>query len=169
MADPGGPSARARSSASRSTSCTTRSGPLYGAAGHEDDERPAEQQFATRALRAAHARDGHARDRGRALAIDGYGLRDHSWGPRYWQAIHAYEWLTLNFGPDLGAMVSVIQRDADGKNVRRGGVLVRGDELEPMVDARDRGRLRGRTASTTAGARRASRRRRARSSRSTAR
>jgi hypothetical protein len=72
----------------------------------------------------------------REHAIDGYGLRDHSWGPRYWQAIHSYEWLTMNFGPDLGAMVSVIQRDAAGENVRRGGVLIRGDELVPIVDAR---------------------------------
>jgi len=23
-------------------------------------------------------------------AIDGFGLRDHSWGPRYWQAIYWY-------------------------------------------------------------------------------
>ena len=52
---------------------------------------------------------------GESHAIDGYGLRDHSWGPRYWQAIHSYEWLTLNFGPDLGAMVSVIQRDPAGE------------------------------------------------------
>jgi hypothetical protein len=41
----------------------------------------------------------------------------------------------LNFCPDLGAMVSVIQRDPAGEQVRRGGVLVRGDEIEPLVDA----------------------------------
>ena len=55
---------------------------------------------------------------GERFAIDGFGLRDHSWGPRYWQAIHSYEWLTLNFGPDFGAMVSVIQRDAAGEERR---------------------------------------------------
>ena len=33
-------------------------------------------------------------------------------------------------------MVSVIQRDPAGEQVRRGGVLVRGDEIEPLVDAR---------------------------------
>ena len=70
---------------------------------------------------------------GESLAIDGYGLRDHSWGPRYWQAIQSYEWLTMNFGPDFGAMVSIIQRDSE--NVRRGGVIVRGDELELITDA----------------------------------
>ena len=67
------------------------------------------------------------------LAIHGYGLRDHSWGPRYWQAIESYEWLTLNFGADLGAMVSVIRRDAD--NVRTGGVIVRDGEIELITRA----------------------------------
>ena len=32
------------------------------------------------------------------LEIHGYGLRDHSWGPRYWQAPWYYRWLTANFG-----------------------------------------------------------------------
>jgi hypothetical protein len=72
---------------------------------------------------------------GERLEIEGFGLRDHSWGPRYWQAIHSYEWLTLNFGPDLGAMVSVIQRDAAGKERSAGGVLVRGMAMERLVDA----------------------------------
>jgi hypothetical protein len=111
-------------------------GPLYGSAGHADEkDEPADQQFA----KAHYEQHMHVTGRleidGETLEVDGYGLRDHSWGPRYWQAIHSYEWLTLNFGPDLGAMVSVIQRDAQGKSVRRGGVLVRGDEIEPIVDA----------------------------------
>ncbi len=33
---------------------------------------------------------------------EGLGLRDHSWGPRYWQNIWWYRWLTANLGPDLG-------------------------------------------------------------------
>ena len=33
---------------------------------------------------------------------DGLGLRDHSWGPRYWQNIWWYRWLTVNLGPELG-------------------------------------------------------------------
>jgi hypothetical protein len=38
---------------------------------------------------------------------DGLGLRDHSWGPRYWQAIWWYRWLTANLGPDLGFALTV--------------------------------------------------------------
>ena len=40
--------------------------------------------------------------------VDGYGLRDHSWGPRFWQAPWWYRWLTVNFGEDGGFVVSII-------------------------------------------------------------
>jgi hypothetical protein len=111
-------------------------GPLYGSkAEKKADEDPA-QSFA-RAHFEQHMRvTGSLSIEAERFAIDGYGLRDHSWGPRYWQAIHSYEWLTLNFGPDLGAMVSVIQRDAAGKERSAGGVLQRGMEIERLVDAR---------------------------------
>ena len=110
-------------------------GPLYG---HQAQKRPdedAEQSFA-RAHFEQHMRvTGSLEIEGERFEIAGFGLRDHSWGPRYWQAIHSYEWLTLNFGPDLGAMISIIQRDAAGKERTAGGVLVRGMEMERLVDA----------------------------------
>ena len=52
--------------------------------------------------------------------VDGYGLRDHSWGPRFWQAPWYYRWLTMNFGDDAGFVVSVITA-RDGSE-RVGGV-----------------------------------------------
>jgi hypothetical protein len=53
--------------------------------------------------------------------IDGFGLRDHSWGPRYWQAPWYYRWLTANFGPDFGFMGSrIAKRDGAGS---RGGFV----------------------------------------------
>ena len=46
------------------------------------------------------------------LKLDGLGLRDHSWGPRYWQAPKYYRWLTMNFDESLGAMASLtVNRD----------------------------------------------------------
>lgn len=42
--------------------------------------------------------------------INGCGLRDHSWGPRYWQAPWYYRWLTANFGSDLGFMASRVAK-----------------------------------------------------------
>ena len=53
--------------------------------------------------------------------INGFGLRDHSWGPRYWQAPWYYRWLTANFGNNLGFMASrVAKKDAPGS---RGGFV----------------------------------------------
>jgi hypothetical protein len=65
--------------------------------------------------------------------IDGFGLRDHSWGPRSWQAPYWYRWLTCNAGADAGFMVSVIA-SRDGK-VRRSGVLFENGEYTPIIDA----------------------------------
>ncbi len=49
---------------------------------------------------------GHARGTvtidGARFDVDGFGLRDRSWGPRYWQAPKYYRWLTMNFGADDG-------------------------------------------------------------------
>ncbi len=52
---------------------------------------------------------------------DGLGLRDHSWGPRYWQSIWWYRWLTVNLGPDLG-FATTISGDEAGRR-RVGGFL----------------------------------------------
>lgn len=51
----------------------------------------------------------------------GLGLRDHSWGPRTWQAVWWYRWLTVNLGPDLGMAATVIGRP-DGTTRRHGYV-----------------------------------------------
>jgi len=109
-------------------------GPMYGSSGSREEEgRKADQQFGKAHYEQHMHVAGSLEIAGETLAIDGYGLRDHSWGPRYWQAIQSYEWLTMNFGPDFGAMVSIIQRDPE--NIRRGGVIVRGNELELITDA----------------------------------
>ena len=47
--------------------------------------------------------------------LHGYGLRDHSWGARYWQAPWYYRWLTANVDADFGFMASrVARRDNPG-------------------------------------------------------
>lgn len=109
-------------------------GPMYGGRhDRQEREQSAEQQFAKAHYEQHMAVSGELRIDDETIAIDGFGLRDHSWGPRYWQAIHSYEWLTLNFGADLGMMVSIIRRSPD--SVRVGGVVVRGDELEGIKHA----------------------------------
>lgn len=57
-----------------------------------------------------------------AWEIEGFGLRDKSWGPRYWQAIDWYRWCPMNFGRDFGMMLSVIGGEG---GVREGGMVFR--------------------------------------------
>ena len=42
------------------------------------------------------------------IDLDGLGLRDKSWGPRYWQAVDWYRWLPMVFAEDFAMMLSVI-------------------------------------------------------------
>ena len=64
--------------------------------------------------------------------LDGFGLRDHSWGPRYWQAPWYYRWLTANFGQEVGFLGSrVARRDGPGS---RGGFVWDGGTLHLCRD-----------------------------------
>ena len=113
----------------------TAVGPCYGGRRErQESDRPAEDQFASAHYEQHMAVAGELLLDDERLRIDGFGLRDHSWGPRYWQAITRYEWLTLNFGQDFGAMVSIIRRDPESQ--RTGGVVVRGDQLDAITEAR---------------------------------
>lgn len=104
------------------------SGPVYGSSGGNRRIENPEKEFAKAhyeqhmAVRGTIEVDGEA-----PVEIDGLGLRDHSWGPRYWQAIHSYRWLTINFAPDFGMMVSRIWNDPE--HGTQGGVVVRDGRL----------------------------------------
>ena len=95
-------------------------GPFYGHVGSADDG----NEFA-RAHTEQHMRvSGTLRiDDGDALSFSGHGLRDHSWGPRYWQATPSYRWLTGNFGDDLGM---IVRTNGDGIG---GGLFHEGEQL----------------------------------------
>jgi hypothetical protein len=64
--------------------------------------------------------------------IDGRGWRDHSWGPRYWQAIYYYRLFIANFPNGDGFMLLKIT-DKSGAS-RRVGVLLVGRQYEEIVD-----------------------------------
>ena len=102
-------------------------GPLYGHVGEPGDG----NEFA-RAHTEQHMRvHGSLRlGDGEPVTVAGWGLRDHSWGPRYWQATPAYRWLTANFGDDLGLVVTT-----SGEGVG-GGVLHEGENLVKLSEAR---------------------------------
>ncbi len=55
------------------------------------------------------------------FAIDGYGLRDKSWGPRFWSAINWYRWCPMNFSRDFGMMLSVVT--GENNQPRQGGMV----------------------------------------------
>lgn len=64
--------------------------------------------------------------------VDGYGWRDHSWGPRYWQNILFDRLYMANFGADRGLMLlKLANNDAQ---VRRGGVLQFDGAYEEILD-----------------------------------
>lgn len=94
-------------------------GPLYGHVGDQNDG----NQFA-RAHSEQHMRvNGAITLNGTETAFAGWGLRDHSWGPRYWQATPSYRWITGNFSDELGM---IIRTDGNGHG---GGLFQEGQKL----------------------------------------
>lgn len=109
-------------------------GPMYGTTQESSEADVGDEQGFAKAHYEQHMHvTGHLRVDDEDVAIDGFGLRDHSWGPRYWQSIAGYEWLTMNFGTDLGAMVSIVRRA--GAPTKAGGIVIRGDEAEAIEAA----------------------------------
>ena len=80
-------------------------------------------------MAACAARSGSA---ARRWPIDGHGWRDHSWGPRYWQAIFCYRLFIANFPDGDGFMLLKIT-DARGVSRRLGVLLVEG-RYEEVLD-----------------------------------
>jgi hypothetical protein len=64
--------------------------------------------------------------------IDGRGWRDHSWGPRYWQAIYFYRLFIANF-PNGDAFMLLKITDENGV-ARRQGVLLVDGQYEEVID-----------------------------------
>ncbi len=98
----------------------TAVGPLYGHVGKEGEG----NDFA-RAHSEQHMKVSGTLQLGDepAVSFNGHGLRDHSWGPRFWQSTPSYRWITGNFGDDLGM---IIRTNSDGVG---GGLFQEGQEL----------------------------------------
>lgn len=78
------------------------------------------------------AAKGHFTVGDERFEIDGFGLRDKSWGPRHWQAIEWYRWCPLNFGRDFGMMLSTI---GDGQGgVRQGGMVFKDGRYDLIIE-----------------------------------
>jgi hypothetical protein len=107
--------------------------PMVGGEPDQPSERPGEE-FARGHYEQLVSAEGSVRVAGERFEISGFGLRDHSWGPRYWQAPWYYRWLTANFGPDFGFMGSrIARREGPGT---RGGFVWDGVRLTSCRDFR---------------------------------
>jgi hypothetical protein len=104
---------------------------MFGGEPDEPHEKPGEE-FAKGHYEQLIGGRGTIRVGEQEWAVDGFGLRDHSWGPRYWQAPWYYRWLTANFGEDFGFMGSRIARQ-DGPGTR-GGFVWDGEKLHLCHD-----------------------------------
>ena len=105
--------------------------PMYGGrpvrADGTEVEVDAERSFAKAHYEQHVASTGTITVGDEVLELDGLGLRDKSWGPRYWQALRWYRWLPMVFGTDFAMMLSLIGRsDADAPPRQGGMVLVDG-------------------------------------------
>ena len=112
--------------------------PMYGgrpvrADGSEIEIDP-EKSFAKAHYEQHVAGSGSFEVAGQRWEINGFGLRDKSWGPRYWQSVSWYRWLPMNFGADFGMMISLIGSDDD--TVRRSGMVLRRGEYVMIDEAR---------------------------------
>jgi hypothetical protein len=98
----------------------TRVSAMFGGEPDQPHERPGEE-FARGHYEQLVAATGTISVGDQEWEVSGYGLRDHSWGPRYWQAPWYYRWLTANMGDEFGFMASRIARK-DGPGTRGGFV-----------------------------------------------
>lgn len=104
---------------------------MFGGEPDEPHEKPGEEFAKGHYEQLVEAR-GSIRVGAQEWEVTGFGLRDHSWGPRYWQAPWYYRWLTANFGPDFGFMGSrIARRDGEGT---RGGFVWDGTTLHLCRD-----------------------------------
>ena len=98
---------------------------MFGGEPDTPHEAPGEE-FAKGHYEQLIAAGGTIRVGDREWQINGFGLRDHSWGPRFWQAPWYYRWLTGNVDADFGFMASRVAR-RDGPGTRGGFVWADGE------------------------------------------
>ena len=65
--------------------------------------------------------------------VNGFGVRDKSWGPRFWQAIYWYRWLPMSFNEEFG-LQTTITGTPEGE-VRGGGMVFEDGVYTDIVES----------------------------------
>ena len=104
----------------------TAVGPLYGHVGKAGDGNEFARSHSEQHMSVAGTLTLAAEA---PIQFSGWGMRDHSWGPRFWQATPSYRWITGNFGDDLGMVITT-----NGDGIGR-GLFQQGSELVSMKSA----------------------------------
>ncbi len=114
--------------------------PMYGGRPVREDgsdfEVDAERSFAKAHYEQHIAATGTVTVGDEVIDLDGFGLRDKSWGPRYWQAVTWYRWLPLVFGPDFAMMLSLVGGDDPAAPARQSGIVLVDGEYHPVRECR---------------------------------
>ncbi len=110
--------------------------PMYGGEPVNEDgssiEVDPEKSFAKAHYEQHCAASGYIEVDGEHIALEGFGLRDKSWGPRFWQAIEWYRWCPMNFGRDFGMMFTI---RGDGKGgTSSGGMVFKDGKYDLVTD-----------------------------------
>ena len=86
--------------------------PMFGGEAVDDNGNPIEENpeeaFARAHYEQHMAAEGSIQIGDAKWNINAFGLRDHSWGPRYWQNLYWYRWLPMNFGRDFAMNISIV-------------------------------------------------------------
>lgn len=112
--------------------------PMYGGEVVDEHGAPIEES-ADEAFARAHyeqhvAAKGSFVVAGERFELDGLGLRDHSWGPRYWQNLYYYRWLPMSFTRDFALNVSLVNMPSGKQHVW--GMVLRDGAYAPVTGGR---------------------------------
>ena len=112
--------------------------PMFGGQAVRKDGQPLnqdpEKSFSKAHYEQHTAGKGTINIAGDEWTVDGLGLRDKSWGPRYWQAIEWYRWLTININNEIGFMFSIVHQSENSE--RRGGIVLKDGRYETIKDCK---------------------------------
>ncbi len=87
--------------------------PVYGGEAVDSEGNPIEEApdeaFARAHYEQHMSGQGQVSIGDKTFPLNGFGMRDHSWGPRYWQNLYWYRWLPMVFNPQFAMNISIVQ------------------------------------------------------------